>query len=105
MKKPLFRGANTAMVTPFTWDNKINLPLLGELIERQIESGVSALTICGTTGEKSTLDDKEHKDCLLYAIDRVAGRIPVLAGTGSNDTRYCLQMSRFAASARTVCCW
>ncbi|MBO4407120.1 MAG: 4-hydroxy-tetrahydrodipicolinate synthase [Clostridia bacterium] len=98
MKKPLFRGANTAMVTPFTWDNKINFSLLGDLIERQIQSGVSALTICGTTGEKSTLDDKEHKDCLLYAIDKAAGRVPILAGTGSNDTRYCLQMSRFAAS-------
>ncbi len=99
MKKPLFRGANTAMITPFTWDNKINFPLFGELIERQIAGGVSALTICGTTGEKSTLDDKEHKDCLLYAIDKAAGRVPILAGTGSNDTRYCLQMSRFAASA------
>ncbi len=99
MKKPLFRGANTAMITPFTWDNKINFPLFGELIERQIQSGVSALTICGTTGEKSTLDDKEHKDCLLYAIDKVAGRVPVIAGTGSNDTRYCMQMSRFAAAA------
>lgn len=98
MKKPVFRGANVAMVTPFTTDDKINYDLLGEMIEFQIASGTSAITICGTTGEKSTLSDSEHKATLLYAIDKVAGRIPVIAGTGSNDTRYCMQMSKYACS-------
>lgn len=99
MKTPVFRGANVAIVTPFTWDNKVDFDVLGRLIEFQISNGTAAITICGTTGEKSTLDDKEHKDCLLYAIDKVNGRVPVIAGTGSNDTRYCLSMSKFAADA------
>ena len=99
MKTPVFRGANVALVTPFTWDNKVNFDVLGQLIEFQIANGTAAITICGTTGEKSTLDDKEHKDCLLYAIDKVNGRVPVVAGTGSNDTRYCLSMSKFACEA------
>ena len=99
MKTPVFRGANVALVTPFTWDNKVNFDVLGQLIEFQIANGTAAITICGTTGEKSTLDDKEHKDCLLYAIDKVNGRVPVIAGTGSNDTRYCLSMSKFACEA------
>lgn len=99
MKKPVFTGSNVALITPFTSDDRINFQKLDELIDFHIENGTDSITVCGTTGEKSTLDDREHKENLIHCIDRVAGRIPVIAGTGSNDTRYCLQMSNFAESA------
>jgi 4-hydroxy-tetrahydrodipicolinate synthase len=95
MKEPIFTGANVAIVTPFT-ENGINLPKLGELIEFQIQNGINAITICGTTGESSTLTHEEHCQAIEYCVKKVAGRVPVIAGTGSNDTEYALCLSKYA---------
>ena len=94
-EKPIFTGAGTALITPTTEDG-VDFAALGRLIDWQIESGIDALIICGTTGEKSTLDDAEHKAVLEFSLERAAGRVPMIAGTGSNDTRYGLQMTRHA---------
>lgn len=93
MKNTIFTGAGVAIVTPMYDDGSVNYDALGELIEFQIAGGTDAIIICGTTGESSTLNDKEHKDVIKFAIDKVAGRIPVIAGTGSNDTAYAIEMS------------
>ncbi len=94
-KKTLFTGAGTALITPFTEDG-VNFESLGNIIEFQIENSVDALIICGTTGEAATMPDKEHLSVIEYAMKKVAGRIPVIAGTGSNDTAHCVELSRGA---------
>lgn len=91
-KKTLFTGAGTALITPFTEDG-VNFESLGKIIEFQIENNVDALIICGTTGEAATMPDKEHLSVIEYAVKKVAGRIPVIAGTGSNDTAHCVELS------------
>ena len=101
--EPIFRGAATALVTPLTAQG-IDYPQLGRLIDWQIESGIDALVICGTTGEGSTLTDKEHRDAIAYAVERAAGRVPVIAGTGSNDTAYAIELTRFACEAGADAC-
>lgn len=93
---PIFRGAATALITPFR-GGAIDYDALAHLIEFQIEGGIDALVIAGTTGEASTLTDEEHKQLLKFAVEKVAGRVPLIAGTGSNDTRHAAEMSRFAA--------
>jgi len=98
MKTPIFTGAGVAIVTPFNEDFSVNYAKLGELIDWQIESGTDAIIICGTTGEASTLDHDEHSECIRFAVEKVAGRVPVIAGTGSNDTAYSLQLSQEAAA-------
>ena len=98
MKKPVFTGACVAIVTPFKPDGSVDFDTLGNLIEFQIARGTDAITICGTTGEKSTLADGEHKECIEYCVKKVAGRVPVIAGTGGNDTRYSLSLCRHAES-------
>ena len=92
---PIFRGAATALVTPFT-DNGVDYESFGRLIEWQIEKGIDALVIAGTSGEGSTLSDAEHKAVIKYSVEKVAGRVPVIAGTGSNETDYAIQLSRYA---------
>jgi 4-hydroxy-tetrahydrodipicolinate synthase len=99
MKSVLFTGSAVAIVTPFNQDETINFNKLGELIEFQIKNGTQAIIICGTTGESSTLSDEEHKDAIKYAVDFVKGRIPVIAGTGSNDTKYAIYLSQYAQEA------
>lgn len=94
-KKMIFQGAATALITPMTSDG-VDFQSLGKLIDRQIEQGIDALVICGTTGEKSTLDDAEHKEVLRFSLERAAGRVPMIAGTGSNDCRYGVGMTRHA---------
>ena len=94
-KQTVFRGAAVAIVTPFC-NNVIDYDALGRLIDRQIESSTDAIVICGTTGESSTLTDEEHRECIRYCIERAAGRVPVIAGTGSNDTDYAIELSRYA---------
>lgn len=94
----LFKGSGVAIVTPMFPDQSINFNALGELIEWHIEKGTDALIICGTTGEAPTLEDDEHKDAIKYAVDKVAGRIPVIAGTGSNNTNHAIMMSQYAES-------
>lgn len=97
MKKPLFTGAGVALVTPFCGkDLKINFPLFEKIINDQIENGTDALVICGTTGEKSTLVYDEHIEALRVAVEAAAGRIPVIAGTGSNDTIHSVMLSNDA---------
>ncbi len=96
MKKTIFEGAATAIITPLC-ENGIDFDRFGELIDWQIDQGIDAIVAVGTTGEASTLTDEEHKDAIRFCVERVAGRVPVIAGTGSNDTAYAIEMSRFAA--------
>lgn len=98
MKKTVFTGAGVAIVTPMNADSSINYPELGRIIEDQIAGGTDAIIICGTTGEASTMPDEEHLECIGYAVKKVAGRIPVIAGTGSNDTRHAIELSQKAAA-------
>ena len=95
MRKPIFEGAATALITPLT-ENGIDYEAFGRLIDWQIESGIDALVICGTTGEGSTLTDEEHRDALAFAVKQAAGRVPIIAGTGSNDTAYAIDLTKFA---------
>lgn len=93
MKKTVFTGAAVAIVTPMNDDYTVNYDVLGEMIEYQIENGTDAIVICGTTGESSTLNDEEHVQVIKYAVDKVNKRVPVIAGTGSNDTLYATELS------------
>lgn len=96
MKKQVFKGAGVAIVTPMYKDGSINYDKLGAMLDFQIENHTDAIVICGTTGESATMSDKEHIDCISYAVKRVNGRIPVIAGAGSNDTRYAVELSKEA---------
>lgn len=96
MKNPIFTGAGVAIITPFTADGKVNEKVLAEIIEYQIAHSTDAIVICGTTGESATLDHNEHTQAIKVAVDVTAGRIPVIAGTGSNDTAYALKLSNDA---------
>ena len=94
----IFKGAGVAIVTPCMKDGSVNYDKLGELIEFQIANSTDAIIICGTTGESSTMSHGEHLKTIKYAIDKVAKRIPVIAGTGSNCTETAIMMSKEAAS-------
>lgn len=96
MKKTIFTGAGVAIATPFFEDGSINFDELGRLIDFNIDNGTDAIIICGTTGESATMSDEEHIECIKYAVDKVAKRIPVIAGTGSNDTKYAIHLSQEA---------
>ncbi len=96
MKNTIFTGAGIAIITPFNKDGSINYDRLGEMIDYQIENGTDAIIICGTTGEASTMTDEEHLECIRYAVERTANRVPVIAGTGSNDTKYAVELSKEA---------
>ena len=98
MKKTVFTGAATAIITPFK-DNKIDFESFAKLINWQIDEGIDAIVVCGTTGEASTLTDDEHKAAIEFAVKQAAGRVPVIAGTGSNDTAYAIEMTEFACKA------
>ena len=102
-KNPIFRGAATALITPLNAQG-IDYAKLGRLIDWQIDAGIDALVICGTTGESSTLTDKEHREAISFAVERTAGRVPVIAGTGSNDTAYAIDLTRFACEAGADAC-
>ena len=99
MKKPVFTGAGVAIITPMNSDGSVNYDMLGKLIDFQIENGTDAIVICGTTGESSTLSHEEHTEAIKYTIKHTAHRIPVIAGTGSNDTAYALKLSLEAEEA------
>jgi len=92
----VFKGAGVAIVTPFTQNNEVNYEKLGELIEYQIAEGTDSIVICGTTGEASTLSHEEHLDCIRYTVEKVAKRVPVIAGTGSNSTDTAIFLSQNA---------
>ena len=99
MKNTIFTGAGIAIITPFNADGSINFDELGRMIDDQIENGTDAIIICGTTGESATMTDEEHLDSIKFAVKHVAGRVPVIAGTGSNDTRYAVELSKEAEAA------
>ncbi|MBQ8010837.1 MAG: 4-hydroxy-tetrahydrodipicolinate synthase [Oscillospiraceae bacterium] len=96
MKNTIFTGAGVAIITPFNEDGSINFEGLGTNIDYQIENGTDAIIICGTTGEASTMTEAEHLECIRYAVERTAKRVPVIAGTGSNDTRTAIELSQEA---------
>ena len=95
LEKPIFTGAATAIITPFK-DGKVDFESYKSLIDMQIAGGIDAIVTCGTTGEGSTLTDEEHKEVIKFTVDYVAGRVPVIAGTGSNDTAYANDLSKYA---------
>ena len=92
---PIFTGAATALITPLNRAG-VDYEAFGRLIDWQIEQGIDALVIAGTTGEGSTLSDEEHREVLKFAVERIAGRVPMIAGTGSNDTDYAIDLSKYA---------
>lgn len=102
-KNTIFRGAATALVTPFS-DDGVDYDSFGRLIEWQISEGINALVIAGTSGEGSTLTDAEHKAVLEFAVDRANGRVPIIAGTGSNNTAYAIELTKFACSVGCDAC-
>ncbi len=93
----IFTGAGVAIVTPFNKDESINYDRLDELIDYHCNHGTDSIIICGTTGESATLTEAEHIECVKFTIDRVKGRLPVVAGTGSNCTRTAIEMSKEAS--------
>ena len=93
---PIFKGAGVAIVTPFTQDDKVNFEERGKMIDFQIAGGTDAIIICGTTGESSTLTHEEHDECIKFAVEHTAGRVPVIAGTGSNSTAEAIRLSTHA---------
>ena len=97
MKKIIFKGCGTAIVTPFTEDG-VNFEEFGKLLEDQITNHVDAIIVCGTTGEASTMTESERKETIKFAVDKVAGRVPVIAGTGSNNTKAAVEMTKYVES-------
>ena len=102
-RKPVFTGVCTALITPFR-DGKIDFEALSGLIEFQIDGGVDALLINGTTGESATLTDAEKREITSFAVSEVGGRVPVIAGTGSNDTKKAVELSKFAYDVGADAC-
>lgn len=94
-KHSIFKGAATALVTPLN-ENGVDYENFERLLNWQVEEGINALVICGTSGEASTLTDEEHKEALKFAVDVVGGRVPMIAGTGSNDTAYAIELTKYA---------
>lgn len=97
MKNPIFTGSAVAIITPFT-ENGVDFPKLAELIEYHVENNTDCIVICGTTGEASTMPDSEHMETIRFTVEKAAGRIPVVAGTGSNDTEHAIALSKYADS-------
>lgn len=99
MNSPVFTGSGVALITPMQEDGSVNYKKLGELIEFQISNSTDALIICGTTGESKTLENEEHENVIKYSVEAASGRVPVIAGTGSNDTAYSVKLSKYAEKA------
>lgn len=99
MKKTIFKGIGTALVTPMKENGAIDLDAMGRLIDWQLECGIDAFIVCATTGEAPTLSDEEHMDAIKFAVKRVNGKAPIIAGTGSNYTEHAVEMSKEAADA------
>lgn len=93
MKNTVFTGVGVAIVTPMNADGSINWDEFGRIIDFQIDNGTDSIIVCGTTGESATMTDEEHIECIRYCVDRVNKRVPVIAGTGSNDTKYAVDLS------------
>lgn len=99
MKKRIFTGAGIAILTPMHADDSINWEEFGRLIDWQIENSTDAIIVCGTTGESSTMSDEEHLNAIRFAVERAAGRVPVVAGAGSNDTAYAVNLAKESKEA------
>jgi len=99
MKKIIYKGSGVAIITPFNQDMSVNYDELGKLIDWQIQEGTDSIIVCGTTGECSTLTDEEQIECFRYTVDRVAKRVPVIAGAGANDTPHAIKLSKAAKEA------
>lgn len=97
MKNTVFTGAATAIITPFK-NGTVDYEAFEKLVESQIENGIDAIVVVGTTGEGPTLTDEEHKEMIRFCVEKVAGRVPVIAGTGSNDTAYAVELTKYACS-------
>lgn len=97
MKTPIFEGMATAIITP-TNENGIDFEAFGKLLDWQVEEGIDAVVVCGTTGEGSTLTDEEHRAAIEFAVKRIDGKVPVIAGTGSNDTSYAVELTKHACA-------
>jgi len=98
MKNTLFEGAGTAIVTPMN-EKGVDYESFGRLIDWQLAEGIDSIVVAGTSGEGSTLTDEEHKEVIDYCVKRVGNKVPVIAGTGSNDTDYAIQLTKFACDA------
>ena len=96
MKKIIFKGVGTAIITPFTEDDKVDFEEFGKIIEDQIKNKVDAIIVCGTTGEASTMTLAERKETIKFALEKAAGRVPIIAGTGGNCTKSVIEMTKFA---------
>ncbi len=96
MKKTIFTGVGTAIATPMNADGSINYDEFGRMLDFQADNGADAVVVCGTTGEASTMPDEEHLECIGYAVKKIAHRIPVIAGTGANDTSHGIRLSKCA---------
>ena len=96
MSNPIFTGAGVAIITPFNDDLTVNYEKFGEFIDFQVNNGTDAIIVCGTTGECSTLTEEEHMQCIRFCVERVGGKVPVIAGTGSNDTATAIMLSKEA---------
>ena len=99
MKQPVFTGAAVAIITPMHADGTGNFEELGRIIDDQIAHGTDAIVICGTTGESAALSHEEHVECIRFAVKHTAKRVPVIAGTGSNDTAFAIEISKEAEEA------
>lgn len=99
MKKTVFTGSCVAIVTPMKDDFSIDFEKFGELIDWHIENGTDSILVCGTTGEYATMTDQEHVDCIRFGVERTAGRVPLVAGAGSNDTAYAVWLSKESKQA------
>ena len=95
----IFKGAGVALVTPMKENGEVNFEALECLLEDQIANGTDAVISVGTTGEAPTLDDDEHLEVIRFCVEKAAGRIPVIAGTGSNNTAHAVMMSKDVSSS------
>lgn len=102
MHKTVFEGAATAIITPFK-SGKVDYEAFGRLIDWQISEGISAIVAAGTTGEGSTLTDEEHREVIKFCVERATGKVPIIAGTGSNDTAYAIELTKFACDVGADC--
>ena len=99
MKKPVFTGAGVAIITPFLPEGGINYQEFKKILEYQLSHGTDAIIVMGTTGESSATSEKEHMEAISFCCDQIAGRVPVIAGAGSNDTKTAIELTRHSASA------
>ena len=98
MKKIIFKGCGTAIITPFTEDNKVDFDAFKKMLEFQLNEGADCIIVCGTTGEASTMSLEERKETIKFALDTVNKKIPIIAGTGSNNTQAAIEMTQYCES-------